>query len=162
MIRELREEDVEKCLNIYNYYIENTCFTLEEDPLQYDQFKKRCDSITKKYPFIVMENDEKEIVGYAYLNMFNERSAYKRTADLSIYVSKDHLHEHAGKFLLEEIEKLAKENGITNIISIITTENNNSLMFHERNGFILEGTLHDVAFKMGKNIGVYYLRKKIA
>ena len=161
MIRELRNDDINKCLEIYNYYIENTCYTLEEDKLTLSQFEERCHRISSKFPYIVMEDDNKEIVGYAYLDIFHERSAYRRTVDLSIYVSKNHLHEHIGKLLLDEILKLGKERGFTNIISIVTSENPNSLKFHLSNGFVLEGTLHNVAYKLGKNISTYYLRKYI-
>lgn len=161
MIRELRQEDIDKCLEIYNYYIVNTCFTLEEETLSSKQFKERCMKISSKFPFIVMENDSEEIVGYAYLDIFHERSAYRKTVDLSIYVSKDHLHEHIGKSLLDEILILGKERGFTNVISIVTSENENSLNFHRKNGFILEGTLHNIAYKLGKNISTYYLRKYI-
>ncbi len=160
-IRNLEEKDINKCLEIYNYYIENTCFTLEEQKLDINSFKDRCLNILKKYPFIVLENDEGSIVGYAYLNTFNSRSAYRITADLSIYVSKDHLHEHVGAILLKEIEKLAQERGILNIISIVTSENENSSSFHLKNGFVLEGTIHDVAIKFGKTISVNYFRKSL-
>lgn len=161
VIRTIEEKDVNQCLEIYNYYIENTCFTLEEEKLSLECFKKRCESILKKYPFIVLENDEKKVIGYAYLSAFNSRSAYRKTADLSIYVSNTHLHEHIGIMLLKEIEKLANEYDIANIISIITCENDNSVNFHLKNGFILEGTIHDVAIKFGKVISVYYFRKAL-
>ncbi len=161
IIRNLEDKDIAKCLEIYNYYIENTCFTLEEKKLSLDEFSKRCHTIIKKYPFIVLENDLKEVIGYAYLNTFNSRSAYKITADLSIYVSKSHLHEHAGKILLVNIEKLAKEYNIQNIISIVTSENPNSYSFHIKNGFILEGTIHDCAIKFNKLISVNYFRKNL-
>lgn len=160
-IREIEEKDISQCLEIYNYYIENTCFTLEEEKLSLDNFKNRCKDIIKRYPYIVMENDERKIIGYAYLNTFNSRSAYKITADLSIYVSKDHLHEHVGYILLQKIEKMALEYGIKNIISIVTSENENSCNFHLKNGFILEGTIHDVAIKFGKIISVNYFRKSL-
>lgn len=162
MIRELREEDVPACLRIYNHYIKSTCFTLEEDPLSLEEFGGRIRRIKSKYPFIVKENEEGEIVGYAYLDLFHERSAYRKTVDLSIYVDKSHLHEGMGKELLSNIEDSAKERGFRNIVSIVTSENPNSLDFHLRNGFLLEGTLHDIAFKMGKRIDTYYLRKPLA
>ena len=161
MMRTLEEKDMIHCLEIYNYYIKNTCFTLEEEKLSLEGFKKRCEGILKKYPFIVLENEEKQIIGYAYLNTFNPRSSYRHTADLSIYVHKDHLHEHTGGILLEEIEKIALQYDITNIISIVTSENKNSFHFHEKNGFVLEGTLHDVAIKFFKIISVYYFRKPL-
>ena len=160
IVRKLEEKDIAKCLEIYNYYIENTCFTFEEEKLSLESFKKRCEGICEKYPYIVLENDG-EIIGYAYLNTFNPRSAYRITADLSVYVSKDHLHEHAGGILLKEIEKLAPECGIANIISIVTSENENSNRFHLKNGFVLEGTLNDVAVKFGKVLGINYFRKAL-
>ncbi len=161
MIRKLEKRDIKGCLDIYNYYIENTCFTLEEDKLNLNDFSKRVEDIASKYPFIVFLNEKGKVIGYAYLNTFNPRSAYKKTADLSIYVNKDHLSEHIGKLLLEEILKQAKEFGLKSIISIITSENENSLAFHLKNGFLLEGNLHNVAHKMGKDIDVYYLRKPL-
>lgn len=148
-------------MDIYNYYIKTSSFALEEEELSLSDFKSGCLSILSKYPFIVLENDDENVIGYAYLNTFNPRSAYRHTADLSIYVSKDHLHEHAGKILLEEIENLARKQGITNIISIVTSENENSKAFHYKNGFILEGDLHDVTFKFNKIFGVYYFRKPL-
>lgn len=161
LIRKLEEKDISECLAIYNYYIENTCFTLEEDCLSLKQFTDRCEVIAKKYPFIVAVNEEGAVVGYAYLNTFNPRSAYRITADLSIYVSKDHLHEHLGGLLLQEIESLARQNGIKNIISIVTSENENSSRFHLKNGFVLEGTIHDVALKFEKIVSVSYYRKAL-
>lgn len=160
-IRKIEKKDVAQCLDIYNYYIENTCFTLEEERLGLDSFENRCKEISERYPFIVAENDEGAIIGYAYLNTFNPRSAYRKTADLSIYVSKSHLHEHVGGILLQEIEKLALRYGIANIISIVTNENQNSINFHLRNGFALEGTIHEVAIKFGKVISVSYFRKPL-
>ncbi len=160
MIRELKEEDVAPCLKIYNHYIENTCFTLEEEPLSLDDFKARVKRIQLKYPFLV-EEEAGEILGYCYLDFFSERSAYKRTVDLSIYVSKDHLHKGVGQALLSHMERVAKERGFKNLISIVTSENPSSLSFHLRNGFLLEGTLHKIAYKMGKTIDTYYLRKSL-
>ena len=160
MIRELNEEDIEACLRIYNHYIENTCFTLEEEPLSLNAFTARVKRIKSKYPFLVKE-EAGGILGYCYLDLFHERSAYRRTVDLSIYVSKDHLHEGIGQELLASIETKAKERGYKNLISIVTSENPVSLSFHLRNGFLLEGTLHEVAYKMGKSIDTHYLRKQI-
>ena len=160
MIRELKEGDITSCLRIYNHYIENTCFTLEEEPLSLEAFIDRVKRIKSKYPFLV-EEKAGEIVGYCYLDLFHERSAYRRTVDLSIYVSKDHLHEGIGQELLSSIEFEAKKKGYRNLISIVTSENPVSLDFHLKNGFLLEGTLRDVAYKKGRNIDTYYLRKPI-
>lgn len=160
-IRELEDKDIASCLDIYNYYIENTTISFEEEKLNLSDFTKRCKKIKEKYPYIVCENENGEVVGYAYLSAYSERSAYRISADLSIYVSKDHMHEHLGGLLLKEIEKLARERKILNIISIVTEENTNSKKFHEKHGFVLEGSLHDVGLKFGKILGVNFYRKSL-
>ena len=160
-IRRLEDSDIASCLDIYNYYIANTCYTLEEDSLTLDEFKERCKSIKSKYPYIVAENNEGNVIGYAYLSPFITRSAFRITADLSIYVSSKHTNEHIGGLLLSKIEELALKNGITNIISIVTSTNETSKSFHEKNGFILEGVIHDVAIKFGEVLSVNYYRKHL-
>ncbi len=160
IIRKLEDKDISACFDIYNYYIENTTFTFEEQKLDIETFKTRCLEISSKYPYIVCEKDN-SVIGYAYLSAYNERSAYRYTADLSIYTSCNHLHEHIGTLLLNEIEKLAKIQNIKNIVSIVTDENINSSKFHLNNGFILEGYLHNVGFKFNKTLGVKLYRKSI-
>lgn len=160
-IRDLEEKDIATCLEIYNYYIENSCFTLEEEKLELDAFKERCDNIMSRYPYIVVENDKAKVIGYAYLSPFNTRSAYRITADLSIYVDVNHTHENLGGILLDKIEELALENGITNIVSIVTSSNERSAKFHVKHGFALEGIIHDVAIKFGQTLSVKYYRKHL-
>ncbi len=155
----LEDRDIQACLDIYNHYIVNTCFTLEETALSLEAFTKRIHAITQTYPFVVAKNDQDEVLGYAYLSVFNERSAYRRTADFSVYVHKDHLHEHLGSALLAHIETLAKKQGITNLISIITNVNKRSIAFHQKMGFVQVAHLLQVAYKMNQLIDSYYYQK---
>ena len=61
----------------------------------------------------------------------------------------------------KKIEEEALTKKITTIISIVVTENMASSKFHIKNGFILEETLHDVAYKFNRNISVSYYRKRL-
>lgn len=159
-IRNLTECDIARCLEIYNYYIEETTVSFEEEPLTLERFSERVNGIRAKYPFIVAEDGEK-IVGYAYLDLFHERSAYRFTADLSIYLDKDLLAKGTGRLLLDEIERRGKDMGITNIISLVTGENARSAAFHEKHGFRLVGRLEKVGVKFGKILDVFYYQKAL-
>lgn len=161
-VRKLEENDVARCLNIYNYYILNTQFSFEEKGLSLEEFSARAKRICSEYPYLVIENDEGVVVGYAYLDVFNPRSACrKKTADLSIYVDHACTHGGYGKALLNAIEAEAKNKGLRNIISLVTTANKASLAFHLKNGFLLEGEIKDIAEKFGQSLGLYYLRKPL-
>ena len=161
-VRKLEENDISKCLEIYNYYILNTPFSFEEKGLNLEEFSARCRRICSEYPYIVLENDEGVVVGYAYLDVFNPRSACKKkTADLSIYVEHGRTHKGYGKALLKAIETEARQKGLCNIVSLVTTANKSSLAFHSKNGFLLEGEIKDIAEKFGESLGLYYLRKPL-
>ena len=67
--------DIAACTEIYNYYIENTCVTLEEEPVTPEEFAARAARITKDYPYIVAHDGAGRPIGYAYLDVFNSRSA---------------------------------------------------------------------------------------
>ena len=159
-IRNATINDAAACAEIYNYYIENTTVTFEEVPLSPEAFVSRISRITETYPFLVAEGNGK-ILGYAYLDKFNERSAYRFTADFSIYLSYKQVRRGIGALLLSEIEKIAKETGLKNIISIITEENAASVTFHEKHGFILVGELNGVGLKFDKTLSVKYYQKTL-
>ena len=160
-IDDLKDEDIPQCLEIYNYYIRNTTITLEEDELTLESFMERCHLIQMKFPYITIKDETDKVLGYCYLDYFNTRSAYRISADLSIYVDKDHLHEHLGKLMLEEIEKRAIKRNIYNLVSLITSENENSIFFHERNGFIHDGEVKDIAIKMNRLLSCHFYRKQL-
>ncbi len=159
-IRDIRGGDIARCLEIYNYYIEKTTVSFEEKPLPLGEFTERVERIARRYPFIVADDGVK-IVGYAYLDSFHERSAYRYTADLSIYLDKELLAKGTGGLLLDEIERRGKSAGITNIISIITEENARSVSFHSKHGFSLVGRLEKVGVKFGRTLDVLYYQKTL-
>lgn len=157
----LTAADVAGCLDIYNHYVTHSDVTLEETPLTLAQYQARAQEITADYPFLVARDAAGRPIGFAYLSAFSPRSGYRCTADLSIYVHPDFRHLSLGSQMLAQIEPLAREKGITNLISIITATNIPSCRFHEAHGFLLEGELKHVAVKFGRDLGVRYYRKPL-
>ena len=154
-------EEIAACTELYNYYIENTCITLEEEPVTPEEFGARVARIMKDYPYIVARNGAGKPIGFAYLDVFNPRSAYRCTADLSIYVDRACRGSGVGQKLYAEIEQLGRERGIENLISIITSDNEGSLRFHRKNGFTEIGVMPAVAFKFGKYLDVSFFQKHL-
>ena len=160
MIRFAEEKDVEALVSIYNYYIENTTCTLELEALSPEEFGARVAKITERFPYLVYEEDG-EVLGYAYLNDFNPRGGYRFTADLSLYVAQDARGKGIGRALYEAIEPMAKEMGLQNIVSLITSENEASLAFHDRLGFERVARIDRIANKFDRWIGLCYCIKRI-
>lgn len=159
-IRTITDGDIARCTEIYNYYIENTTFTFEETPLSAEDFGRRVARIKKNYPYLVAVLDG-AVVGYAYLDKYNERSAYRYTADLSVYLDKACVAKGTGSLLYESIERAAADMGIRSIVSLVTEENEPSMAFHARHGFDTVGTLSKVGIKLGRWLDVVIFQKKL-
>ena len=140
MIRMLKEEDIPVCLALYNWYIANSTATFETKELSLEEFGERVKRITKKYPWIVLAEDG-EVKGYAYLDAYHEREAYRFTCDVSIYMSHTERGKGYGTKLMEEILMLAKKDGYHKAISIVTSDNVASMYLHEKMGFKRYGLL---------------------
>ena len=160
MISYVEEKDYKEITDIYNYYIKNTTITFEEDELSYDNMRKRIDSIKKKFPYIVYEEDG-SILGYAYLNYFSERSAYRFSLDLSIYLKNGELTKGIGTALYNEIENIARKNGIKKIISCITLSTDRSISFHKKMGFGECGRMKNVGYKHNAWQSIVWMDKDI-
>lgn len=160
MIRPLEEKDIPEILDIYNWYIENTVITFEEEKLSLDEFSDRVHGIIKNYPFIVLEEDNK-VVGYAYLDVFNPRVAYRYTADVSIYLDHETRGKGYGSMLMEEIISIAKEKGYVNLMSLITEGNTASEKIHEKFGFKREALCPQLGYKFNTWLGVSYYQLQL-
>ena len=75
----------------------------------------------------VVAEEDGAVVGYAYLDAYNERSAYRYTADLSIYLAHSCMGRGVGSQLLTAIEHEGEKMGLHSIVAIITEENARSI-----------------------------------
>ena len=66
-ITTLEKQDIEPCLEIYNYYIENSTATFEEERLTLEQFGERVKGISDKYPFVVAKSSDTLILTFLIL-----------------------------------------------------------------------------------------------
>ncbi len=155
IIRVVREEDSHRICEIYNHYVQNTCITFEEDTVSQEEMKKRIATITSSYPFLVYESDG-DLVGYAYANKWKERSAYRFSAEVTIYVDKDHLGEGIGNKLLDELLGSVKSSNIHVLIAGIALPNEKSIRLHEKYGFKKTAHFTEVGYKQNKWIDVGY------
>jgi phosphinothricin acetyltransferase len=155
MIRSVKESDADAILDIYNYYIENTVITFEEIPLTQAEMKSRILTISANYPYLVRE-DEGVVTGYAYANTWKERTAYKYSAELSVYLKHGTQGKGRGKELLGGLLEAVRTGPLHSLISGITLPNEPSIGMVEHFGFKKIGQFHEVGFKKGRWLDVGY------
>ena len=96
-----------------------------------------------------------------YLSPFNSRSAYRYTADVTVYLDPEERGKGYGTELMKELESLAKEQGIRKLVSLVTDGNEASDHLHKALGFKKMTVLKDTGYKFGTWIGVAYYMKDI-
>ncbi|RLL43642.1 N-acetyltransferase family protein [Oceanobacillus piezotolerans] len=148
-IRDAVFEDLQELVDIYNYAIINLTATFDLEPQTIEERKKWFDAHGGAYPLIVAE-ETGDVIGYATLSPYNIKSAYKATAELSIYIAPDQQGKGIGTKLMEELLKRAEELSYHTLISGITAGNAGSVRLHKRFGFKLVGTMKEVGFKFGE------------
>ena len=87
-IRDAKEEDAERLLDIYAPYVTDTAITFEYEVPTLEDFRGRIINVSRHYPWLVAIT-EGRIVGYAYASPFHERAAYQWAVETSIYVDKN-------------------------------------------------------------------------
>jgi phosphinothricin acetyltransferase len=155
VLRRVSAGDGAAICSIYNYYIENTVITFEEDPLSVEAMTGRIREISAVYPWFVWE-EEGEVTGYAYLNKWKERIAYRYSAEDSIYIKRGHEGRGIGGKLLSRLLEELPGIGIHAVTAVITVPNDRSAALHEKFGFKKAGRLNEIGFKMNRWLDVGY------
>ncbi len=155
MIRPVCIEDSRRICDIYNHFVQNTSVSFEEVPVSQEDMEKRIETVTSSYPFLVYESKE-GVVGYAYANKWKERSAYRFTAEVTVYIHKDHPRKGYGSELLKALLDDLKTRDIHVLIAVIALPNEQSIQLHERFGFKKVAHFTEVGYKQKRWIDVGY------
>ena len=166
-IRTATKDDLQDILNIYGYYTENTAISFEYETPSIEEFTRRFENISSKFPYLVAVSGNK-IVGYAYGNTLIARAAYDFCAELTIYLDPNMRKCGIGRMLYESLEEKLKEQGIKNLYACIGSPieedeylTNNSEQFHEHLGFKRNGLFYKCGYKFGRWYNMIWMEKII-
>ena len=80
-------DDAPALVNIYAPYVEQTAISFEYDVPSVDEFRRRMADVSQKYPYLVAEDENGQLLGYAYTHTFIAREAYDHCAESTIYLA---------------------------------------------------------------------------
>jgi len=165
LIRMATEADAEELLKIYFFYVLNTAVTFEYEPPSVAEYSLRINHILQRYPYIVAV-DENRIVGYAYASAFNERAAYDRAAETTIYLKQDCRGRGLGKVLYLALEDILKRQNVLNLnacIAYTSVEDayldHTSAAFHRQLGYSKVAHFTKCGYKFGTWYDVIWMEK---
>jgi L-amino acid N-acyltransferase YncA len=113
-------------------------------------------------PLWVIEDDNKEIIGWVSFQSFYGRPAYAATAEISIYFDPSQRGKGIGKEVLQYSIDQAKHFGIKTLLGFIFAHNEPSLKLFKQLGFEEWANLPDIAVLDGIERSLKILGKKIS
>ncbi|KON67914.1 GCN5 family acetyltransferase [Peribacillus butanolivorans] len=158
IIREAMEADIDSIKVIYNQGIEDRVATLETEMKDQSYMEEWFAKHIGRYKVIVADQ-EGEIVGWASLNPYNSRDAYKGVADLSVYISRDHRGKGVGGLLLQSIEKFAEENDFNKIVLFTFPFNQMGQGLYKKRGYREVGVFKNQGILDGEFVDVMAMEK---
>lgn len=155
---ELQEQDFQVVKEIYDYYVLNTTVTFSTQKVSLAELKETIPVGHPKYKSYLIKTNG-IVCGFCYLSQYKKRQAYDRTAEISVYLKPEFIGLGIGKQTLAKMETVARENGISVLIGIITAENHQSVGLFEKCGFEKCGHFIKVGEKFGRILDVVAVQK---
>lgn len=146
-------------MDIYNYYVANSFAAYPDTTLPYEFYDKLL-MMTKAYPAFVLKSAE-HVVGFCFLHPHNPYPSFNECAEVTYFIANEYTGQGFGKKALQKLEAEAKEKGIRILLASIASENQQSLAFHQRNGFTICGRFKEVIKKNGKRFDIVWMQKWI-
>ena len=154
-IRLVTDADAGAICSIYNYYVENTVITFEQEPVSLSEMENRIHTISARYPWLVLE-EEGALIGYAYVNKWRERRAYRFSVENTIYLRHGFEGKGRGNALLYALLEKLRQSDLHTVVAVITLPNERSTTLHEKFGFKMAARLNEIGFKMDRWLDVGY------
>ena len=163
-IRPATVADIPDIREIYNYYVTNSVVTFDEKRWTLRQWRDKFDHLAKlELPFLVAVSPSGQILGYALVQPWAGKSAFRYTVENSIYLGHAAAGKGLGRALLEALIEACEEKGIREIVAVISDRGADaSIALHEKLGFTEVGRMGRVGFKFGRWLGTVYLQKSLS
>jgi phosphinothricin acetyltransferase len=160
-IRAASASDAASVAVIYNHYIETTVITFEEEPVSAAEISRRIDQVrSASLPWLVAE-ERGRVVGYAYARPWHERSAYRFSAEIAVYLDAERTGRGIGSQLYAELFPILQARGIHAVMGGIALPNEASVALHEKFGLREVARFHEVGFKFDRWIDVGYWQRTL-
>ncbi|MBS7810598.1 GNAT family N-acetyltransferase [Roseococcus pinisoli] len=162
-IREAEARDLPAITAIYAHHVLHGTGTFEEDPPDEAEVGARVRKVQEAGCAWIVAENEGEIVGYGYFARLRDRSAYRFTAEDSIYVRDDVRGMGVGKALVQTLLERAAERGFRQMVAVIgDSENVGSIGLHASLGFRNVGVMKAVGMKFGQWLDVVTMQRSLA
>ncbi len=149
--------------DIFNDAILNTTALYEYKPRSTDTLLQWFgDKARGREPVLGAVNEAGELCGFATWGMFRARPACRYSIEHSVYVHPDWRRQGIARLLMHELIARATAAGFHAMIGGIDAANRESIVLHQRLGFVHAGTIRDAAWKFGRWLDLAFYQLLLA
>jgi phosphinothricin acetyltransferase len=145
-VRTATEEDLVRVCEIVNHYIEHSVFNFRTEPQSIHELRAVWSQRHQRFPWLVALVDDR-VIGVAYAGPWNDRAAYRWTAETTVYVEGSAHRRGVGDALCTELLDRLRRQGFHSAVAVIALPNDASVRLHEQHGFDRVGHLREAGFK---------------
>jgi len=151
ILRDSLDADVPAITAIYGHAVRTGTASFEYDPPDAAEMgRRRTDVLGKGFPYLVAELDG-AVAGYAYVNTYRARPAYRFSVEDSIYIAPDRQGAGIGRQLLPALLRRCEALDLRLVIAVIgDSATLPSIRLHASCGFTHAGSLPNVGWKHGR------------
>ncbi len=162
-VRPATDADVAAVTAIYGHHVLHSTGTFEETPPSEAEIAARIAAVVAlRLPYLVAEDDDGRVSGFAYASAFRPRRAYRYTAEDSVYIRPDCMGRGVGKALVAEVIAACAAIGVRQMIAVIgDSANAGSIGLHRSLGFEDAGVGRAFGFKFGRWVDVVWMQKTL-
>jgi L-amino acid N-acyltransferase YncA len=147
-IRLARPSDAAAIAAIYAPFCTDTVVSFEYDAPSATEMAERVRKITARFPWLVLETAG-DVAGYAYAGLHSERTAYRWSADVTVYVAAGRRRAGVGRALYTALFRILVLQGYYKAFAGVTLPNPGSVGLHTALGFQPVGVYRGVGYKLG-------------
>jgi len=162
-IRPSHDGDLPAIARIYGHHVLHGTGTFETTPpTEAEMAARRADVLGKGLPWLVVEGDDGQVLGFAYGNWFKPRPAYRFSVEDSIYLAPEAAGQGLGRALLAELLAALERGGIRKVMAVIgDSANAGSIGVHRALGFEHVGTVKSCGWKFNRWLDIVLMEKTL-
>jgi len=157
-VRPAIRKDVSAILVIYNAATQEPASAYEDTPHTLSQREEWFDHFSNRnFPIMVAVWDG-IVVGWGSLGPHQERSGFRFTGSVAVYVDKLYRRRGIGSQLLQALLETGRQRKLHTVLAVIDSENGPSMKLHKEHGFTQAGVLREAGCKFGEWRDAVYLQ----
>ena len=161
-IRPARPDDCPAIADIYAHHVLHGTASYETEPPDTAEMTRRMDRVLGSgWPWLVAEQADGTMLGYAYATQFRDRAAYRFVCEDSIYIRDAARGQGVGKVLLAALIEACTASGFRQMVAVIGGAEPASEALHARLGFTLAGRLSGIGRKQGRWLDTLYMQRAL-